>query len=275
MPRYDLYEAPWYSSTSPGDSSVPANRPPIITQCAPATIALAMSPEKRMPPSAISGTPVRCERRGDVRDGADLRHADACDDARRADRARADADLDGVGARVDERVRGFGRHDVAGDDLLRRPLRLDALDRLDHAARMAVRGVDDDHVDARLAQRRDALERVRRRADRRADAQRAAFVLAGARELGGLLEVLDRDHARELEVAVDHQHLLDAVPVQQREHFFLRRVLAHGDEPLARRHHLGHRRVELRLEPQVAMRDDADGLAVAHDRHAGDVLARA
>src|SRR5512136_2778709 len=57
MPRYDLYDAPWYSSTSPGDSSVPANTPPIITQCAPATMALATSPEKRMPPSAISGMP--------------------------------------------------------------------------------------------------------------------------------------------------------------------------------------------------------------------------
>ena len=163
MPRYDLYEAPWYSSTSPGDSSVPANRPPIITQCAPATIALAMSPEKRMPPSAISGTPCARERRGDVRDGADLRHADAGDDARRADRARADADLDGVRAGVDERQRGLGRHDVAGDDLLRRPRALMRAHRLDHAARMAVRRVDDDHVDAALAQRRRALERVRRR----------------------------------------------------------------------------------------------------------------
>ena len=48
---------------------------------------------------------------------------------------------------------------------------------------MAVRGVDDDDVDAGFAQRGDALERVRRRADRRADAQAPAFVLAGAREV--------------------------------------------------------------------------------------------
>src|SRR5580698_7350310 len=58
MPRYALYEPPWYSSTSPGDSSVPANMPPIITQCAPAASALAMSPEYRIPPSPITGTPV-------------------------------------------------------------------------------------------------------------------------------------------------------------------------------------------------------------------------
>ena len=38
--------------------TVPANRPPSITVCAPAAIALEMSPEKRMPPSAISGMSV-------------------------------------------------------------------------------------------------------------------------------------------------------------------------------------------------------------------------
>ena len=52
MPRYALYEAPWYSSTSPGDSSVPANMLPIITAFAPAASALLTSPEKRTPPSA-------------------------------------------------------------------------------------------------------------------------------------------------------------------------------------------------------------------------------
>ncbi len=58
IPRYDLYERPWNNSTSPGASSVPANMPPSMTVWAPATKALAISPEKRIPPSAISGTPV-------------------------------------------------------------------------------------------------------------------------------------------------------------------------------------------------------------------------
>ncbi len=42
---------------SPGLSSVPASRLPIITASAPAAMALVMSPEYLMPPSAISGTP--------------------------------------------------------------------------------------------------------------------------------------------------------------------------------------------------------------------------
>ena len=50
-------------------------------------------------------------------DGRDLRHADAGDDAGGADRARSDADLDGVGTGVDERLRALAGRDVAADDV--------------------------------------------------------------------------------------------------------------------------------------------------------------
>src|SRR5665213_4575922 len=42
---------------SPGLSSTPANSEPIITELAPAAIALVTSPEYLMPPSAITGMP--------------------------------------------------------------------------------------------------------------------------------------------------------------------------------------------------------------------------
>src|SRR5450830_1810440 len=42
---------------SPGDSSVPANKLPTITTCAPAAKALIISPEYLIPPSAIIDTP--------------------------------------------------------------------------------------------------------------------------------------------------------------------------------------------------------------------------
>ena len=149
----------------------------------------------------------------------------------------------------------------------------DALDGRDHAARMAVRSVDDDEVDAGLEQAARRGRACRRRADRGADAQAPVLVLAGAREVAGLLDVLDRDHAAQPPVAVDDQHLLDAVPVQELQHFLARRVLAHGHELLARRHDLRHRQVELLLEADVAVRDDADDLvAVGGDRQARDAL---
>ena len=59
MPRYSLKRSPWWSTTSPGDSSTPASRLPSITESAPAAMALAMSPEYWMPPSAMTVTPWR------------------------------------------------------------------------------------------------------------------------------------------------------------------------------------------------------------------------
>ena len=57
-PTVGLVGAALEQFDSPGASSVPANIEPIITALAPATMALDRSPEKRMPPSAIIGTPV-------------------------------------------------------------------------------------------------------------------------------------------------------------------------------------------------------------------------
>src|ERR1044071_8326569 len=57
IPRYALYDRPWYRMISPGSSSVPGNTVPIITVSAPAASALATSPEYLMPPSAMIATP--------------------------------------------------------------------------------------------------------------------------------------------------------------------------------------------------------------------------
>ena len=65
---------------------------------------------------------------------------------------------------------------------------LDPRDHLDHAARVAVGRVDDEHVGAGLDQRLGALARVRADADRGADAQPAAagpWSRAGTRSASG------------------------------------------------------------------------------------------
>src|SRR5258706_11739937 len=57
---------------------------------------------------------------GDARrfeDRRDLRHADAADNARRADRSGAHADLHAVGPRLDQLARATGRRAIARDDL--------------------------------------------------------------------------------------------------------------------------------------------------------------
>ena len=73
-----------------------------MTTLPPAASALTISPEYLMPPSAMMGMPYFV---GDLaplsHHGGDLRHADARNDARGADGAGADADLDAVRARLE------------------------------------------------------------------------------------------------------------------------------------------------------------------------------
>src|SRR5688572_9674977 len=146
--------------------------------------------------------------------GGQLWHADAGDDAGRTDRADAHADLDGVGPGLHEGARAVFRADVAGDDVELGVLLLDVADGVQDVSGVAVRGVDGEYVDARADQRLDARLAIRPDADRAADAEAAALVLAGIRVVGGLLDVLHRDEAAEPHVVVDDEQLLDAVLVQ-------------------------------------------------------------
>ena len=126
-----------------------------------------------------------------------------------------------------------------------------------------MRGVQYDHVDPCFAQRLDALEGIRRRADRRPDAQAPTHILARSRKFRGLLKILDRDHALELVVAIDDQDFLDAVLVQQSLHFLFGRIFTHRDEARFGRHDRADRGIECPLEAQVAVGDDADDFAAA------------
>ena len=76
---------------------------------APAAIAFATSPDEVMPPSPMTGTPCARRHLGHVVDRRDLRHADAGDDARRADRVVHDR--------------------VVRDEAVRRAVDLDVVDR--------------------------------------------------------------------------------------------------------------------------------------------------
>ena len=116
-------------------------------------------------------------------DGGDLGDADAGDDAGRADRAGAHADLDGVDARVNERLRALGRGDVTADDVdaSKGRIGLDAADHVEGELGAAVRSVDDEDVHAGLGQGGGALPGVTPVADGSADDEAPARVL---REIG-------------------------------------------------------------------------------------------
>ena len=168
-----------------------------------------------MPPSAITGTSALDAASAADMDRGQLRHADPGHDPGGADGAGPDADLDRIGAGIDQRLGTVGRGHVAGDDLgiIAQPLGL--LDPLQHALGMAMRRVDHQHVDAGIEQSLGPRQPLVAGAGGGCDAQPALLVLAGIRVQLRLLDVLDGDEADTAVVVVGDQQLLDAVLVQQ------------------------------------------------------------
>ena len=244
-----------------------------MTESAPAAIAFAMSPDDVNPPSAIERNTVSRRNSSAVVNRGDLRDANPSDYPGRATSARTDSDLHCICTCVDQGLRPLGRSHVARNDL-DVELGLDPPHHLRHGCRMAVRRIDDQHIDARVDERARALPGVGADADSGADAQPSLLVLRRLRELDPLLDVLDGDQPLQHSVRVDDRELLDLVAVQDRLRLCERRPDGRGDE-VARSHQRRHGLRGVRREAEIAVRQDPDERAlVVGDRHAGDVVRR-
>ena len=232
-----------------------------------------MSPLVRMPPSAITGTPL-CAASRRVHDRGQLRHADAGDDPRGADRARPDADLDRVGARVDQRPGRLGGGDIAGDDLDRVREPLHPLDRAATFAIVAVRGVDDDAVavgvDQRLGRARSPCRRPWSRR-RRAAGPSPSLVAIGVATAFSMSLTVIRPTQRSSSSTTSSFSI--------RRWWRSRRASSwldaerDGGEILVR-HQLADRLARVLGEAHVAVGEDADQLAgLLDDRDAADLVA--
>jgi hypothetical protein len=185
-------------------------------------------------------------------------------------RARADADLDRVDARVDERLGGLRGGDVARDDLGARVRGFARAHGVDHALRVAVRRVHDDHVDAGSDERLEpqAPDRGRGRSPRR----RAGARARPSRRSGsvGLEQVLDGDEADQLRPGRPPAASRCGAVQQLRARSFetpggtvTSSLVISSLDGL----------IEVLLEAQVAARrEDADRLAVLHHGQAADVV---
>ena len=164
-----------------------------------------------MPPSAMTGTPCRPAARRAVEDRRDLRHADAGDDRAscrsspgRCPTLTASAPALDQGERRPRRSRRCRR-----SPRRRGSARCSARDGLEHVRLCPWAVSTHEHVDARLDQRRGALD-SRARADRRADPQPPAA--RPCRRWGtGCIFSMSLIVIRPLRLPslVDHQQLLD------------------------------------------------------------------
>src|SRR3989344_1219613 len=226
--------------------------------------------------AAVADTAVRDQRhacalegRGDVVDGHDLGHAHTGHDAGGADGSRADTDLDGVRARLDQRKARRAGGDVAADHVDLRVVLLDPAHAVDHALAVAVGRVHHDSVHTGFDQGFDAFFGALAHTYRCAYAQAACGIAGRIGEAGLFGDVLHRDQALELKGVVHDQDAFELVLVEQRLGFGRRGALffIDRDELLARGHDLVDLDVVTGLKAQVAAGDDTHHLAaVAHGK---------
>ena len=169
-----------------------------------------------------------------------------------------DADLDAVGAAIDQEARALGGGDVAGNDLDVGETPAELAHGPVHHHRMSMRDVDDEHVDAGAHELARALEVIAGRADRRADHQPSLRV--AGRERAALLthQVLGRDQPVEHALVIDERQLLDLALDHHALGFFRRGAAAMDDEPIERRHAIGDRGAGAVDEAEIALGEQAE-----------------
>ena len=178
-------------------------------------MALAASPENRIPSVGDDRNPAVVNGPAHLVDGRKLRNPDSRDDPGGADRTRSYPDLHRVAPRLHERPRTLGGGDVAAHDLHVGPVLLDRAHPVDDPLGVAVCGVHHDYVDPGANERLDPFVGPLPRAHRGADPKLLVLVLARIGVLAGLPNVLDRHQPTQLEVLVHDQHLLDSVSVEE------------------------------------------------------------
>ncbi len=144
---------------------------------------------------------------------------------------------------------------------------------VEHTTAVGMGRVENEEVHLGPHQGRGPLQVVARGTHGGTHPQPAKLVLAGHGVLDGLLDVLDRDQPLEVAGAVDHEDLLDAVLVELGLGLLQGRPLGHGDQVFLG-HQLADRLVQLFLETEVAVGEDADQVpfGIGH-RHSGDLVA--
>ena len=171
--------------------------------------------------AAVADATVRNQRnaraaqsRGHIVDGGDLRHAHASDNAGGANGARANANLDRIGACFGQREGRSTRGNVAADHVDLRVIAFHPTHTLNHAVAVAVGCIDDDRIHTSLDKRFDTLFSTLAHAHCRAYTQAARHITCSIGETGLLGDVFDGNQAFQLKGIVDDQDAFQLVLIQ-------------------------------------------------------------
>jgi hypothetical protein len=131
--------------------------------------------------------------------------------------------------------------DIAADDLEFGILALAPGHAIQHPLGVAMGGIHHDHIHPCGDQGRHPFIGAGADAHGGAHPQPLLVIAGGIGEVLGLLDVLDGDQAAQLEGVIDHQHLLDAVLVEQGQHLLAAGALAHRHQAVVPGHDVAHR----------------------------------
>src|ERR1700735_377607 len=168
-------------------------------------------------------------------------------------------------------MRAFSSRDVSSYELHFRETMLDLAYRFHHARGMAVRAVNCEDIGVRICKFNCTLEKIASGADSGAHAQAAVLIFRGDWVLKFLLNIFYRDEALQIEIGIYDKQFFDAMQLQ--DSFGCFESGAHGNrDEIIFRHHVAHRLIQIALETQIAIRENADQLLAARYRKARDAV---
>ena len=193
---------------------MPANKLPIMTELAPTVKALVKSPEYLTPPSAMIGmsrlSATRAQAATDDTIGTPIPATTRV--------VQMDpAPMPTLTASTPRSIRAVVADAVATLPAIKstsREFTAELFNHVEHALRVAVRGIDNQDVHVRGHQRRHALRCVLADANGGAHAQPAERILAGVGDIDEFLDVFDGDESLEAILRINHEEFFHLVVVE-------------------------------------------------------------
>ncbi len=151
---------------------------------------------------------------GNIGNRRHLRNTHSGDNPSCADGSRANANLNGIRTRVDQRPGSICCCNIAGDNIYRGEHLLNLSDPAQHATRMPVRGVYNNRIHTGLHQAFATFRGIPTCTYRSGNAQPPKLIFTGLGKLGLLLDIHDRNQPFEVEVLINQQYFFNTVLVQ-------------------------------------------------------------
>ncbi len=210
---------------------------------------------------------------GHFLDGCELGHANAGDDARRADGAGAYAHFDGLDTGGNEVGSTFGGNDVTSDDGAVGEF-AQLADYFHHAGGVASGCVDKEGVRTSFNESLGTFKVFGAYADGSAATEVAAGILGGIAEHGALLDVGFGDEASKAAIRIDERQFFDAVFVEDATGFFDGGGRCGRHQFVEVGHHVIDAGIHVVVDTaHIASGDDALELVVCiDDREAGETV---